>query len=76
MQRNGMPLTGFGASAATVERRSSSVLTPSMKHTSAPASAASFRRVTASSMPKTCAESVRPMMTCDEKMLGHVGKVK
>lgn len=57
-------LTGLGASAATVDRRSSSVLTPSMKQTSAPASAASLRRVIASSIPRTCAESVRPMITC------------
>lgn len=36
--------TGLGASAATVVLSSSAVFTPSMKHTSAPASAASLSR--------------------------------
>ena len=58
--------TGFGARAATVLLRRSAVRTPSMKQTSAPASAASLRRVIASSMPSTCALSVRPMMTKSE----------
>ena len=56
--------TGLGARAATVDLRRSAFFTPSMKHTSAPASAASFSRKSASSMPRTCAESVRPMITC------------
>ena len=58
--------TGVGASASTVDLRSSSVFTPSMKQTSAPASAASLSRVMASSMPRTWAESVRPMITCQQ----------
>jgi hypothetical protein len=37
-----------------------------MKHTSAPASAASFNRMMASSIPSTCAESVRPIITKSE----------
>ncbi len=56
-------LTGLGARAATVDLKSSSVFTPSIKQTSAPAAAANCKRVTASSIPKTCAESVRPIIT-------------
>jgi hypothetical protein len=54
---------GFGAIAATADSNSSVVTTPSIKQTSAPASAASLSRMMASSMPNTCAESVQPMMT-------------
>jgi hypothetical protein len=57
----GIP-TGLGANAATVDSSCSLLFTPSMKHTSAPASAASLRRVIASSIPNTCAESVLAMM--------------
>lgn len=64
--------TGLGASASMVEVSRSALRTPSMKHTSAPAAAASCNRVTASSIPSTCAESVRPMITCVTVSIGIV----
>lgn len=65
-------ITGVGAKAATVDSRSSFVFTPSMKQTSAPAAAANFSLVIASSIPRTWAESVRPMMTYNSQLLDAV----